>query len=237
MAVAAAKIAKDLKLMKEDPVEGIFCELVDDSSLFEWRIYIEGPGDSPYQGAIYQAKMEFPQDYPMSPPKLRFQSEFWHPNVYPDGRVCISILHPPGEDALNPDERPEERWLPTQTVSTIMLSVISMLNAPNIHSPANVDASVEFRDFRHKYIERCKKLVVKAQRNVPSHVKIPHPDTDPVEREKKIQKMKILNNNNFSLYDDFDPGDAGDDFDFEDYGDYYDGSGDDIGDDSNQSDD
>lgn len=61
--------------------------------------------------------------------------------VYPDGRVCISILHPPGEDAMS-GELPEERWLPTQTVGTVLLSVISMLNDPNTSSPANVDASV-----------------------------------------------------------------------------------------------
>ena len=39
-------------------------------------------------------------------------------------------------------ELPEERWLPTQTVQTIILSVISLLSAPNFSSPANVDASV-----------------------------------------------------------------------------------------------
>ena len=64
-----------------------------------------------------------------------------HPSVYPDGKVCISILHPPGEDAMS-GELPEERWLPTQTVGTVLLSVISMLNDPNTSSPANVDASV-----------------------------------------------------------------------------------------------
>jgi ubiquitin-protein ligase len=37
------------------------------------------------------------------------------------------------------------RWMPTQTVATIMLSVISLLNAPNFSSPANVDSSVEWR--------------------------------------------------------------------------------------------
>ena len=41
-------------------------------------------------------------------------------------------------------ELPEERWLPTQTVGTILLSVISMLNDPNPSSAANVDASVIF---------------------------------------------------------------------------------------------
>jgi ubiquitin-conjugating enzyme E2 R len=39
-------------------------------------------------------------------------------------------------------ELPEERWRPTQTVSTILLSVISMLSDPNTYSAANVDASV-----------------------------------------------------------------------------------------------
>lgn len=39
-------------------------------------------------------------------------------------------------------ELPEERWLPTQTVTTILLSIISLLSAPNTSSPANVDASV-----------------------------------------------------------------------------------------------
>ena len=40
----------------------------------------------------------FPKDYPLNPPSMRFTSEVFHPNVYPDGRVCISILHPPGDD-------------------------------------------------------------------------------------------------------------------------------------------
>jgi ubiquitin-protein ligase len=61
--------------------------------------------------------------------------------VYTDGKVCISILHPPGVDEMS-GELPEERWLPTQTVTTILLSIISLLSAPNTSSPANVDASV-----------------------------------------------------------------------------------------------
>merc|ERR1711991_699215 len=85
---------------------------------------------------------DFPTDYPMSPPHLKFVSEFWHPNVYNDGRVCLSILHAPGHDPMS-GELPEERGLPSQTVSTIILSLISMLDEPNFSSPANVDASVQ----------------------------------------------------------------------------------------------
>ena len=62
--------------------------------------------------------------------------------VYPDGRVCISILHPPGEDKFNEFETANERWRPILGVDAILLSVISMLNDPNLDSIANIDAAV-----------------------------------------------------------------------------------------------
>lgn len=77
----------------------------------------------------------------MSPPTLEVLSDFWHPNVYKGGKVCISILHPPGNDPMS-GELPEERWLPTQTVSTIMLSFQSLLSDPNINSPANLGTNI-----------------------------------------------------------------------------------------------
>ena len=42
--------------------------------------------------------MTFPDDYPNNPPKMIFKTPMWHPNIYPDGNVCISILHAPGFD-------------------------------------------------------------------------------------------------------------------------------------------
>ena len=117
----------------------------------------------------------------------------WHPNgqysrpsrrllevlilwllVYPDGNLCISILHPPGEDQYG-YESASERWLPIHTVESIvsllfsplfsstrctrliinifsviiqLVSVISLLSAypPPIDSPANVDAAKEVRE-------------------------------------------------------------------------------------------
>lgn len=85
-----------------------------------------------------------------------------------NGDLCISILHPPIDDPQS-GELPCERWNPTQNVryvycfdfvyqptnqltspsnSTILLSVISLLNEPNTFSPANVDASVMYRRFK-----------------------------------------------------------------------------------------
>lgn len=50
----------------------------------------------------------------------------WFSAVYPDGRVCISILHAPGDDPMG-YESSAERWSPVQSVEKILLSVVSML--------------------------------------------------------------------------------------------------------------
>jgi len=47
--------------------------------------------------------------------------------VYEDGRVCISILHPPGTDQFNTQETADVRWRPILGVDAILLSVMMML--------------------------------------------------------------------------------------------------------------
>lgn len=84
----------------------------------------------------------------------------WHPNIYTDGRVCISILHPPGEDQYGYEES-GERWLPVHTVESILISVISLLSSetPNLDSPANVDAAKEVRENFEAYKKKVRRLV------------------------------------------------------------------------------
>jgi len=192
--MASAKLlANTFKKMLVEPVEGILVELSDESNLFEWKIWMEGPKDTLYENGVFQLLMTFPSDYPMSPPELKFVSDFWHPNVYKEtGVVCISILHPPGEDETS-GELPEERWLPTQTVQTILMSVISLLNTPNFSSPANVDASVEWRNFPEAFKERIFRITEKARKELPKGITIPHPDTNPEEKKKQVEKLKALN--------------------------------------------
>lgn len=93
---------------------------------------------------------------------MKFLTKMWHPNIYPDGKVCISILHPPGTDQYNTQETADERWRPILGVEGILLSVISMLNDPNISSPANIDAAVEFRDNPEVYKKKVKRLTIQS---------------------------------------------------------------------------
>ncbi|URD79545.1 ras-related protein [Musa troglodytarum] len=171
---ASLLLQKQLKDLTKNPVDGFSAGLVDDKSVFEWSVTIMGPPDTLYDGGYFNALMSFPSNYPNSPPTVRFTSEMWHPNVYPDGRVCISILHPPGDDP-NGYELASERWMPVHTVESIVLSIISMLSSPNDESPANVEAAVslkheifhlyrkEWRDEREAFKKKVRRVVRRSQ--------------------------------------------------------------------------
>ncbi|VVD04974.1 unnamed protein product [Leptidea sinapis] len=136
---ALRALALEYKSLQEEPVEGFRVKLLGEDNLFEWEVAIFGPPDTLYQGGYFRAHMKFPPDYPYSPPTIRFLTK--------NGDLCISILHPPVDDPQS-GELPCERWNPTQSVRTVLLSVISLLNEPNTFSPANVDASVMYRRWR-----------------------------------------------------------------------------------------
>jgi len=50
----------------------------------------------------------------------------WHPNIYENGDVCISILHPPVDDPTN-TELPSEKWNPAQNVRLVMFIINSSM--------------------------------------------------------------------------------------------------------------
>ncbi|KAG6763664.1 hypothetical protein POTOM_031097 [Populus tomentosa] len=111
---ASLLLQKQLRNLCKNPVDGFSAGLIDENNVFEWNVTIIGPPDTLYEGGFFNATMSFPQNYPVSPPTVRFTSEVWHPNVYANGKVCISILHPPGDDP-NGYELATERWSPVHT--------------------------------------------------------------------------------------------------------------------------
>lgn len=149
--------------LNKNPIDLVSVGLVDDNSVYEWEVLIMGPDGTPYEGGFFKARLSFPSDFPNSPPVMVFTSTFWHPNVYEDGKVCISILHPPGEDEFNQQESAEERWRPILGVEQILVSVISMLSDPNDESPANLDAAVMWRNDRKQFKKKVRETVRKSQ--------------------------------------------------------------------------
>jgi len=147
------RIPKEYEKLTKDPLENIILEM-QPSNIYEWKFVIFGPKDSPYEGGVYEGILSIPKEYPMRPPQVKFTSKLFHPNVYHDGKLCISILHE-GKDETG-YEHELDRWRPINNIRTVFISIISLLHDPNADSAANLDAAKLWRDNREGYNKRIK---------------------------------------------------------------------------------
>ncbi|CAG2248721.1 UBC9 [Mytilus edulis] len=113
-------------------------------NLLNWECAIPGKKGTPWEGGLYRLRMLFKEDYPSSPPKCKFEPPLFHPNVYPSGTVCLSLL----------DE--EKDWRPAVTIKQILLGIQELLNEPNIKDPAQAEAYTIYCQNRTEYERRVK---------------------------------------------------------------------------------
>ena len=186
--IATVHLQKELKELLGHPTAGFRVEPPE--NLFQWTVWIAGPQETPYHPGQYKALLSFPQEFPMRPPTLRFVSSFWHPNVYDNGTVCISILHEPGTDEHNSLESAGMRWLPIHSVRSVLISVISLLSDPDpaeAGAPANVEALSQYRRDRRGFVAKVAELAQKSLRELPADYTPP-----PLEDPKPVRKASEL---------------------------------------------
>uniref|UniRef100_A0AC35U466 UBIQUITIN_CONJUGAT_2 domain-containing protein n=1 Tax=Rhabditophanes sp. KR3021 TaxID=114890 RepID=A0AC35U466_9BILA len=157
---ALKRLMSEYKQLTMDPPQGIIAGPISEDDFFKWDCYITGPENSCFGNGVFHAELTFPENYPLAPPQMKFTCDILHPNIYHDGKVCISILHSPGEDPLG-YEAIDERWSPCQSIEKILLSVISMIAEPNDESAANVNAAKLWRENREEFVRIADNLVRK----------------------------------------------------------------------------
>lgn len=159
--MAIRRLQSELKQLNKEP-NYFYSAYPNETNFLEWEFIIIGPPETFYEGGMFKGKMTFPKEYPNRPPELNFITNLYHPNIYKDGRVCISILHE-GIDEFG-YESVNERWNPSHGINTVLMSILSMLGCPNFESPANVDASTEWRNSELEYKKKIFKLVSETQK-------------------------------------------------------------------------
>lgn len=146
---------------------------LDEGALFKWTIgLMVVNSESAFDGGYFKTEMTFTSNYPYDPPTFKFLRPIYHPNIYPDGKVCISILHAPGEDEQS-GEMACERWSSIQCVESVLRSILLLLDSPEIGSPANVDAGILYRDNRSAYNIKAKAAVEESKEDIPEGFKMP----------------------------------------------------------------
>ena len=161
---------KELKLRPKSSYFQVYG--LKDDNIYEWVVFIIGPPKTFYAGGIYKAVMRFPQTYPMEPPSLQFVCTMYHPNVYSDGKVCISTLQVPAPGAVGNEEN-SMFWRPVVGVEQALLSVISLLSDPNHEDPANSAAAEEWINCPEDFKRKLKAIKEQSKELVPADFSLP----------------------------------------------------------------
>jgi len=133
------RLLRDFKKMKEDPPKGC-TGIPHPDNIQDWDAYIIGPEDSPFEGGTFRLTLSFDDTYPNKPPKVKFVTKMFHPNIYADGGICLDIL--------------QNQWSPIYDVSAILTSIQSLLCDPNPNSPANGEAAKLYQDEKNNFQEK-----------------------------------------------------------------------------------
>lgn len=66
---------------------------------------------TPYEGGVFFIRVDVPKDYPLHPPKCRFITPVYHPNIDREGKIIVNILE------IGDDPAAVSEWSPIWTLS------------------------------------------------------------------------------------------------------------------------
>ncbi|RXG69447.1 Ubiquitin-conjugating enzyme E2 K [Armadillidium vulgare] len=132
--IAIQRIKREFKeVIKSDEAQRctINIELVADNYK-DLRGKIAGPPDTPYEGGTFHLEIKVPETYPFSPPKVKFLTRIWHPNISSaTGAICLDIL---------------KDQAAAMTLRTVLLSLQALLAAAEPDDPQDAVVARQYKE-------------------------------------------------------------------------------------------
>eukprot|EP01134_Creolimax_fragrantissima_P008299 CFRG8299T1 len=140
----AGRIKKEIKDCLSDKSlldSGIKVECINDN-IETLRGYVRGPSDSPYSEGTFELSIIIPAMYPFIPPKVKFETKVWHPNVSSQtGAICLDIL--------------KDQWAAAMTIKSVLFSIQLLLACPEPNSPQDAVVAKQYLSNRKEWEEQA----------------------------------------------------------------------------------
>lgn len=143
--MSGGRIAKELAdVSKDDGTSGVTATVVSGSHDGRHLVgHIKGPDGTPYEGGSYDIDIVLPKQYPFEPPKMKFQTKIWHPNISSQtGAICLDIL--------------KDQWSPALTIKTALLSLQALLCSPEPNDPQDAEVAKMYLEKREMFVKTAK---------------------------------------------------------------------------------
>lgn len=140
------RLHKELAEIQKEPPINCSAGIINDD-IHTWDATIIGPEKTPYESGIFKLTINFPENYPFKPPKVKFDTRIFHPNINKHGSICLDILN--------------KKWSPALTVAKLLLSISSLLSDPNPDDPLDMRAAEIYKKNSDEYFQTAKTYTLK----------------------------------------------------------------------------
>lgn len=145
MASTSGRLQKELiEVGKVDKSSGVSAAAAGDGTdLRRLKGKINGPESTCYEGGVFEIDIQIPKQYPFEPPKMKFTTKIWHPNISSQtGAICLDIL--------------KDQWSPALTIKTALLSLRALLSAAEPNDPQDAEVAKMYIGDRKKFEKTAK---------------------------------------------------------------------------------
>jgi ubiquitin-conjugating enzyme E2 D len=130
------RLKNEWQKLKDDPLDNISAGPIN-KDFYNWEANIIGPSNSVYQGAIFHLTLNIPENYPFKPPKIKFTTPIYHPNINKFGDICLDTI--------------TTNWSPIMSIGKVLLSICSLLTDPNPDDPLEPQIAELYKNNRAEY--------------------------------------------------------------------------------------
>ncbi|GAM86705.1 hypothetical protein ANO11243_047240 [Dothideomycetidae sp. 11243] len=175
------RLGKEIQDVQKDEHSGITLELEDPAQITRLKGVFRGPPDTPYEGGTYVVDIQIPNEYPFQPPKMKFDTKIWHPNISSvTGAICLDTLG--------------TAWSPILTLKSALISLQSLLASPEPKDPQDAQVATMLMTEPAKFAEMARQWAVKYAEAPESKAGTSRSSADQVkqqeERRKKLEESE-----------------------------------------------
>jgi ubiquitin-conjugating enzyme (huntingtin interacting protein 2) len=96
-----------------------------------------------YEGGTFNLEIKIPETYPFNPPKVKFLTKIWHPNISSvTGAICLDIL--------------KDQWAAAMTLRTVLLSLQALLAAAEPDDPQDAVVANQYKNNHFIFVKTAR---------------------------------------------------------------------------------